>query len=274
MKKILSLIAIALPFLFSSCVKDAVYEGPTTIDNVSINPEAPTSNDEVTVTATCSGLQEITSAVLTYNGTAVNMTVSGMTCTGIIPKLADKTAVTVVVTVKNSAGFETKSAEKSYKVGNPATDWSKVKINELYGAGADNEKAIELYNGTDFEVSLEGVTLHKDEELTWTGIKGEVIPAHGVFAIVGAKGTTERGFSSGLSAKKSVLIQLMDPNGKEVDRFQRGEKGEGWGSQGLSNNSGSWSRIPDGSGKFMITESHSIGSLNASSGKDDPTVVQ
>ena len=138
----------------------------------------------------------------------------------------------------------------------------------------NDQKAIELYTGTDFEVSLEGITLFKDEELTWTGIKGEAIPAHGVFAIVGAKGTTERGFSSGLSAKKSVLIQLMDPNGKEVDRFQRGEKGEGWGSQGLSNNSGSWSRIPDGSGKFMITESHSIGSLNASSGKDDPTVVQ
>lgn len=274
MKKIFSLMAIVLPFVLSSCVKDEMYEGPTTIESVSINPEAPTSNDEVTVTAKCSGLQDITSAELSYNGNVVAMTVSGMTCTGVIPKLADKTEVTVVVTVKNSAGFETKSAEKNYKVGNPATDWSKVKLNELYGAGADNEKAIELYNGTDFEVSLEGVTILKDEELSWTGIKGEVIPAHGVFAIVGAKGTTERGFSSGFSAKKSVLIQLNDPNGKEIDRFQRGEKGDAWGNQGLSNNSGSWSRIPDGTGKFMITAKHSIGSLNASSGTEDPTVVQ
>lgn len=274
MKKIFALIAIALPFMATSCVKDNVYEGPSTITSVAVSPEAPTSNDDVTVTAVCSGLQQITSATLTYNGTNVDMQVNGQTCTGIIPRQADKTEVTVVVTVKNSAGYETKSAEKRYTVGNPATDWTKVKLNELYGSGADSEKAIELYNDTDFEVSLEGVTINKDEALAWTGIKGEVIAPRSVFAIVGAKGTTERGFSSGFSAKKSVLIQLIDPNGNVIDTFQRGEKGDAWGGQGLSNNSGSWSRIPDGSGKFMKTAEVTIGALNSKDGEEDTTVVQ
>ena len=76
-------------------------------------------------------------------------------------------------------------------MGDPATDWTKLQFNEVCGAGADEEKFFELHNGTDFPIKLTGVTINKDEELTWTGIDGEVVPAHGVFAIIGGKGTTE-----------------------------------------------------------------------------------
>ena len=101
-----------------------------------------------------------------------------------------------------------------------------------------------------------------------------MIKANSVYAIVGAKGSTPDGFSSGFSAKKSVIIELIDPDGKVVDTFQRGEKGEGWGTQGLDAVTGSWSRIPDGTGKFKLTETVTVNAKNATNGVDDASVIQ
>ena len=145
-------------------------------------------------------------------------------------------------------------------------DYSKLVLNELSGAGEDNEKFWELYNTGDQEIDLAGVTINKDEELAWTGVKGQKIPAKGFFAIVGAKGTTADGFKSGFSAKKSVIVELYAPDGKKLDTFQRGEKGSAWGDQGLDNNNGSWSRIPDGKGAFMITPNATPGVENNAEG--------
>ena len=271
MKKILFITAAALLAL-TGCVKDEIFKGPSKIDKVVFAPESPTSNDAVTVTATVSGLQAVTTATLTYNGTNVQMSGSGTSFSGTIPALADGTEVSFTVKVVNEAGFETVSDKFSYKVGDPATDWSKLKLNEVYGAGADAEKFFELYNGSDFPIKLTGVTISKDEANCWTGIDGEVVPAKGWFAIVGGKGTTLRGFSSGFSSKKSVIVELFGPDGTKLDTFQRGEKGSDgkWGAS-LSNVSDSWQRIPDGSGKWMIA-APTQGAANAASGTDDPDV--
>ena len=132
-----------------------------------------------------------------------------------------------------------------------------------------------MYNASDYPIKLTGVTINKDEELTWTGIDGEVVPAKGFFAIIGGKGTTERGFKSGFSAKKSVLIELFDTKGNKIDTFQRGEKmdtGE-WGAS-LPNNKGSWSRIPDGTGKWMQTDTFTQNAANSKDGKEDADVKQ
>lgn len=145
-------------------------------------------------------------------------------------------------------------------------DYTKLVLNELSGAGEDNEKYWELYNTGDQEIDLMGVYINKDEELAWTGAEGVKIPAKGFYAIVGAKGTTPDGFSSGFSAKKSVIVELYAPDGKKLDTFQRGEKGSAWGDQGLDNNKGSWSRIPDGTGSFMITPNATPGTANNGEG--------
>lgn len=150
-----------------------------------------------------------------------------------------------------------------------------VVLNELYGAAADDAgKFIELYNVTGKDVSLKGYTIRKDEAECWVAAEDLVIKANSAYAIVGAKGTTPDGFSSGFSAKKSVLVELIDPEGNVVDTFQRGEKGEGWGTQGLDAVTGSWSRIPDGTGKFKITETVTVGEKNATEGVEDATVIQ
>ena len=276
MKKII-FVSLAAVLAFTGCLKDEIYKGPSTIEKVVFTPEAPTSISPVTVTATVTGLQAVTNATLNYNGTAVTMTGSNTTYTGTIPALADGTDVEFTVTVQNEAGFTTVADKYSYKVGDPATDWTKLKLNEVSGSGADEEKFFELYNESDYPIKLTGVTINKDGGLTWTGIDGEVVPAHGVFAIIGGKGTTERGFSSGFSAKKSVFIELFNPAGTRLDYFQRGktpEEGAAWGDQKLSDNAGSWSRIPDGSGKWMTTATKTPGELNSGDGVEDADVVQ
>lgn len=263
--------------LMTGCVEDNVFEGPSTITSVSLSPEAPTSFDDVTVSAKVEGLQAVSKATLSYTAASATQTVNMEGTNGVysavIPAQADGTKVTFKVTVVNEAGYTT-VVEKDYTVGDKPADYSKLVINELDGsASADEDKFIELYNMGDDPIKLKGVTLNKDEELTWTGIEGEVIMPHSHFAIVGAKGTTDRGFSSGFSAKKSVIVELFDPNGNKLDTFQRGEKGDGWGNQSLPKKSGSWSRCPDGTGKFFVTEP-TCGQANQSSGDPDEDVVQ
>ena len=276
MKKIF-IIAAAAVLALTGCVKDEMFKGPSKIEKVVFTPEAPTSNDAVAVVATVSGLQAVTSATLYSGNAAIPMIPdnSGKQFMATLPAMPDGTEVSFTVKVVNEAQFETTSDVFSYKVGDPAADWTKLKFNEVYGAGADEEKFFELHNAGDFPIKLTGVAINKDEDLTWTGIDGEVVPAHGVFAIVGGKGTTSRGFSSGFSSKKSVLIELFDPKGNKIDQFQRGDKGDDgkWGVS-LPDNKGSWSRIPDGSGKWMITTTITVGELNAKEGTEDTNVKQ
>ena len=280
MKKIqLALMLMATMLLATSCVEDKVYEGPSKIEAVSMMPEAPTSFDDVVVTATVSGLQAVKTATLNYKAgtTSENLPMSGNgnTWSATIPAQPDGTKVTYTVTFVNEAGYTTVSPEKEYTVGDKPSDFTKLVLNELYAAAdADAEKFIELYNNGDDPIKLKDVIIKKDENEVWKGLAGEVIMGHSYFTIVGAKGTTERGISSGFSNKKSVLIELYDPNNNLVDKFQRGEKEDAWGNQSLAKVTGSWSRCPNGTGKYMITDVTTLGAKNPDSGTEDPTVVQ
>ena len=287
MKKIqLAVLLLATMLLAASCVKDNVYEGPSSIDAVAMSPEAPTSFDDIVITAFVSGLQIVKSATLNYTAGAAKGSLPMSSKEGVdptkpmsfyatIPAQPDGTKVTYTVTIENEAGYTTVSPEKEFTVGDKPSDFTKLVLNELYGA-ADNDadKFIELYNNGDDPIKLKDVVIKKDEEETWKGLEGEVIMGHSFFTIVGAKGTTPRGFSSGFSSKKSVLVEIYDPNNNLVDRFQRGEKEDAWGNQSLAKVSGSWSRCPNGTGKFMITDTPTLGTNNPDTGTEDPTVVQ
>lgn len=279
MKKIQLALLLLATLVLASCVKDNVYEGPSKIDAVTMSPEAPTSFDDIVITATVSGLQAVKTATLNYKAGATSgnlpMAGNGNTYTATIPAQPDGTKVTYTVVIENEAGFTTVSPEKEFTVGDKPSDFTKLVLNELYGAAdADSEKFIEFYNNGDDPIKLKDVVIKKDEEETWKGLEGEVIMGHSFFTIVGAKGTTPRGFSSGFSNKKSVLVELYDPNNNLVDRFQRGEKEDAWGNQSLAKVSGSWSRCPNGTGKFMITDTPTLGAKNPDTGTEDPTVVQ
>ncbi len=270
---------MATMLLATSCVEDKVYEGPSKIESVSMLPEAPTSFDDVVVTATVSGLQAVKTATLNYKaGTttaSLPMSGNGNMWSATIPAQPDGTKVTYTVTFVNEAGYTSVSPEKEYTVGDKPSDFSKLVLNELFAAAdADEGKFIELYNNGDDPIKLKDVVIKKDEEEAWRGLAGEVIMGHSYFTIVGAKNTTPRGLSSGFSNKKSVLIELYDPNNNLVDKFQRGEKEDGWGNQSLAKVTGSWSRCPNGTGKYMITDVTTLGEKNPDTGTEDATIVQ
>ena len=280
MKKIqLALLLLATMVLATSCVEDKVYEGPSKIESVSMMPEAPTSFDDVVVTAVVSGLQSVKTATLNYkagsNSGSVPMSGNGNTWMGTIPAQPDGTKVTYTVTIVNDADLTTVSPEKEYTVGDKPSDFTKLVLNELYAAAdADEGKFIELYNNGDDPIKLKDVVIKKDEEESWRGLAEDVIMGHSYYTIVGAKGTTPHGLSSGFSNKKSVLIEIYDPNNNLIDKFQRGEKEDAWGNQSLAKVTGSWSRCPNGTGKFMITDQTTLGAKNPDTGVEDPTVVQ
>lgn len=275
MKKILALTVLALPLLFTSCLQDKQYEGPSSIDELKLNPTAPTSLEAVEVSIKTSGLQAVTSAVLTYNdgGKPVQMTGSGNQWTGTIPPLPDKTKVTVTVVVTNSAGFTTsKTAE--YTVGNPPTDFTKLVINELHASADDDAaKFLEFYNNGDFEIPLKDITIIKNEtDLVWTGIEGEVCPGHGYFVIKGFKDKEGRGISAGVSHKKSVKLEVVAPDGTtKIDSIQHGDSPWDGTVTIIPAATVSWSRVPDGTGPYKMT-AVTEGVENAATGDNDPEV--
>lgn len=293
MKTIKLLFVALLAVAMTACVEDKVYEGPNSIDAVTISPDAPTSFDDVVVTAKVSGLLSITKAVLSYSiddnfVDEINMAGDGTTYTATIPAQPDGTKVKYVVTITNEAGYTT-TVEKDYTVGDKPSDFSKLVINEVFGAGGDSEKYLELYNNGNDPIKLKGVIIKKDEaDIVWTGEEGEVIMGHGYFVIAGAKnalgeggsGPNPRPMSKGLSAKKNVIMEIYDPNSNFITKFQRGDESDaGWGNgssyNGLSytENKQTWSRCPDGTGMFMIAPG-SKGSKNPDAGEEDLTVVQ
>lgn len=286
MKTIKLALMLLIALAMTACVEDKVYEGPNTIEAVSINPDAPTSFDDVVVTAKVSGLLSVTKAVLRYSVNddfvdEIEMAGNGNTYTATIPAQEDGDKVNYSVIITNEAGY-TSVVEKDYTVGDKPSDYTKLVINEVYGAGADNEKYLELYNNGDDPIKLQGVVIRKDEaDDVWVGEAGEVIMGHGYFCIVGAKNTLGEGGSGpnprpmtkGLSAKKSVLFQVFDPNSTLITKFERGEKLDGWGNQSLTENKQTWSRCPNGTGRYMIADK-TLGTKNPDTGTEDATVVQ
>ena len=128
-------------------------------------------------------------------------------------------------------------------------------LNELDG----NTKFIEIYNtSTDYPISLEDATLWKDDGETaiWTGAAGCYV-APGGFALlwsedVAASHTDHPAsmfFSSGLSPKKTVKIELKDASGESLDVFTRGASP--WGGK-LDATTFAFGRTPDGSGSWQL----------------------
>ncbi|MBO5661371.1 MAG: lamin tail domain-containing protein [Tidjanibacter sp.] len=141
-------------------------------------------------------------------------------------------------------------------------------LNELDG----QSKFIELYNNTSAAIDLAGYTLVKydstkegGKSTTWTAAAGMTIASKGFVVLESSDlaDPEEKGdpnyeyesenhvFKGGLSPKKNVKIELVNPEGEVVDTFIRGEEGAGWNQTKLNENEEcSFSRVPNGSGDF------------------------
>ena len=148
-----------------------------------------------------------------------------------------------------------------------------VVLNELSGT----DKFIELYNTTDAEISLEGLSLVKydaskdgGKSTTWTGKAGMKIAAKGYVVLESsdlsdpaedgdpayAYESANHVFKGGLSGKKNVKIELQDASEKVLDTFVRGEEGAGWNQVSGFNNDKkhTFSRVPDGTGAWAYAD--------------------
>lgn len=133
---------------------------------------------------------------------------------------------------------------------------AKVVLNELNG----NDKYIELYNAGNADASLAGWTIYKDggEEATWTGAASLKI-APGQYVVLYSEDVVadhsdvdaSMFFASGLSAKKTLKIEIKDASGASIDVFTRGT--EPWNvEKWKSDKEHSYSRVPDGEGPFVF----------------------
>ena len=225
MKKILALIALALPLVVTSCLKDEVYGGAS-ISDIN-NTIAYTASDAVTVTAKVSALVNLEAVNLIYavNGGApqtVAMTGSGV-YTGVIPAQPLDSKVSYYIEAKTSSMTATSKAVE-YTVGAVPIDYSGLKLNELNG----NDKFIEIYNAGADVPTIAGIYIEKDGKLVWTGdnrplAKGEYLLLYSEDVVVagGAKEGYDPAlvFASGLSAKKAVRVQLFSPAAASLADF-------------------------------------------------------
>lgn len=144
----------------------------------------------------------------------------------------------------------------------PPVATAKVVFNELCGNKAyDGQKFIELYNAGDAEVDLNGWTIRKyaadavdvpgKYNNCWVAVEGIKIAAGGYLVLAADQPDPTLGFNAGLSAKKGVKFELVDPQGNVVDKFVRGEDVDPFGEEPLpENKEASYSRVPNGTGDF------------------------
>lgn len=232
MKKVMKKIFLALIIFsatalgFTSCVEDDYYKGPATISDIAYNPTTVTPDDDVTVTANIADIQGIVSAVIKYKVNAgsqqsVNMTGSGSSYTGKIPKAADKETVEFYIEAVNKGGYTATSSKISYQVGAIPIPYENLVLNELNG----NKKFIEIYNKGTEAVALKDVYIEKDGKNVWVGENQKL--AAGAYLLLYSEDVVadypnhpaNQFFGSGLSAKKAVRVQLFSPAAVSLDDF-------------------------------------------------------
>lgn len=271
MKNILFSLLAMLSISTISCVEDEMYKGPAVIETVTFTPSTVTPDDPVTVNATVKDLQGIVSAKILYsvNGgsaTEVNMTGSGSNFSGIIPQQANHASVTFSVTVNNQAGFTTTSKEFSFTVGAIPPDYTQLVLNEIDG----NSKAIELYNKGTKALSLEGVTLTKNNSGNWwtaSAAAGKIEPGAYIL-IIQSNSNPEFSGASGISNKQNLKFELKDPSGNSIGVFLRGDENS-LGTTISDVSPKSYQRVPNASGDWKLADP-SNGSANAATGNDIP----
>lgn len=271
-----TLVAGLLFFGLTSCVEDNMYEGPATINEITYIPTTVTPDDPVVVTVKATDLQGVVSAKINYsvNGTSqtgIDMTAgSNGNFTGSIPKQADKAVVKFTVSVLNKAGFTTTSAEKTYTVGAIPPDYSNLVLNEI--DGNSNSKSIELYNKGTKALSLEGVTLIKNNGGTawWTGTaaSGAIAPGGYILIIQSNPDNPNLSGNAGISPKQSLKFELKDPSGISRGIFLRGDEATLGGA--ISDTAPkSYQRIPNGTGDWKMA-APTNGAANATTGDTIP----
>lgn len=143
--------------------------------------------------------------------------------------------------------------------GDAVADFHAIRLNELNG---NKPKFIELVNTADADVDISGMKLRKNgDEMVYEAPQGTVIPAKGLLVLLSDQEDPALGFNAGLSAKKSVQIELLGPEGSVIDIFVNPSLANGYiWDEGDPKYNGdatglAYGRYPDGTGAWYMIES-------------------
>jgi hypothetical protein len=146
--------------------------------------------------------------------------------------------------------------------------YTKLKLNEVSGVGADSEKFYELKNTGSKDISLEGCKIWynansggtggdfppNDRRPTWIGLPEHVAKAGQYLTLIGRNNPFgdppldyPGSFTTGLTPVRILIITLEDPKGNKIDECIRAVD---TGVYGFTDKS--FSRIPDGTGDFYF----------------------
>lgn len=136
-------------------------------------------------------------------------------------------------------------------------DYTGLALNELNG---NDPKYIELYNNSNKEMDITGIQIKKDaSDIVYVAPKDTKIAAHGYLVLLADQEDYTTGFTSGLSAKKSVMIELLSPDGNNrIDVFKnlKEDGSETWGDKKPKYNGETenmaFARKVDGTGKWYM----------------------
>ncbi len=232
-KILLGLILFSIAgYLITACVKDDIYVGPPTIENVTRNPLAPGATDNVTISANISDLKGIKSAKLYYrNSSTAEFAIIDMTAgtapsySAVIPAQPLDTVVTYYIEAINVSNLKVlypanaPTSTQAYTVGAPA-----IVMNEIFSRGVvGNEDWVELYNSSNTAVDISGYKIYDSGGQSGSKPKmlipnGTSIGAKGYYVITVDNATTANpeGSSFGLSSSGDE-VWLESAAGFEID---------------------------------------------------------
>ena len=273
MKKIfLALVAITITFV--ACLKNDLVSPSMAVKNVQSSAYLQVSDENVIITATVTERDHtVTSVVIEWsmNGDAqtdIPMTAGANSIyTGTIPGQVDGTTAIWNVRAINSVG-DTLSVSATANTIMWLDYLPVIKLNEVSGAGGDDEKFYELINVGTEPVTLTGYTIYynangglggafppDDNRQTWIGTANHVIQPGGLLLLQGRG--VPGSFTTGLTSERILIITLRDPNGNTIDQCVRAkDQGE------YAFRDWSFSRIPDGTGPFYFTQPTTPGVMN------------
>jgi hypothetical protein len=283
----LATLLLGMMLMASSCVKDEIYNGPATISNVTFSPSTVTPDDVVNVSATVISVKGVETVTLFYKangGSIVSLPMvlgTNNVYTGSIPKQVDQTTIVFYVGAKTKGGIENNAAEKTYKVGAIPPNYAAIVLNEIDG----NTKYVELFNNSAAPVNISGMYILKNtaslknaDATPWSVPAGTILPANG-YGIIKCSGYTATAdpaaiiigtVADGMSAKQTLLLELVKPDATVVSTFQRGVAPWGVTISAIATTD-SYSRVPNGSATWKLAL-QSPGKVNGAATGDIPSL--
>lgn len=243
--------------------------GPPAISLMGKTPATPTSLDQVTVSATVTGMIPTGTVKLFYAiGTGsyaeLAMTAAGDVYSAVIPQQPAPSTISYYIEAKNSVSLVTVLPAGAPTTPDTYSILGPLVLNEVCGSQIPDDDWVEFYNTSGAELDISGFKIIKDGAATiWTAPAGTKIAANG-YAVVPTLASEGYGvLTAGVSNTKAVKLELKTAGDVLLSFIQKTATNLG-GASGHTTG-GSYARIPNAIGDWTVTTACTRGTANPSS---------